>query len=264
MKPLFSEEGEAALAALVSQKALYAFDFDGTLSPIVPRPDDAAASAQTVARLSALADLVPVVVITGRSVTDLARRLPVAPRHVVGNHGAEGLPSSIVDPEAARVARDAHAALAKSWLSQWPAAIASLSDDPGIVVEDKTYSLSVHYRHARDPDAARDAVFAAAERLEPTPRRIGGKRVVNLLPADAADKGQALAALVAYEACDTAFFIGDDVTDDVAFAQAPPSWLTVRVGRDAQSAARFFVDDQPDVDRVLDRLVTLLRDRPAP
>ena len=252
MTPLFSPEGERAIAALARGRTLFGFDFDGTLAPIVARPDDAFASVATIDRLARLNARVPVVILTGRSVADVRRRLDFEPRHVVGNHGAEGLPG---DAAAATAERAVHERIAAGWRRQWADAIVAVGDDPGIVVEDKGASLSVHYRAAADPGAAERAVHAAAARLDPRPRLIGGKRVVNLLPEGAADKGRALDALVRFEGADTAFYIGDDTTDEVAFAQAPDHWMTVRIGPADASAARWSVDGQADIDRVLDRLL---------
>ena len=126
--------------------------------------------------------------------------------------------------------------------------------DDGIVVEAKNYSLSVHYRKASDHDAARRAIGAAVALLDPPPRVIGGKCVFNLMPAGAPDKGHALSVLVQHERCDAAFFIGDDVTDEAAFVEAPSSWVTVKVGN-GDSAARYRIDDQRDIDRCLEILV---------
>ena len=61
--------------------------------------------------------------------------------------------------------------------------------------------------------------------------------------------------LVRHERCDAAFFIGDDLTDEAAFADAPASWVTVKVGRDEDSAARYFIADQHDIDRCLELLL---------
>jgi trehalose 6-phosphate phosphatase len=86
---------------------------------------------------------------------------------------------------------------------------------------------------------------------------IAGKCVFNLLPDRAPDKGHALQALVEYERCAAAFFIGDDVTDEAAFVDAPPSWVTVRVGESDDSAARFFIADQDSIDRCLETLLAV-------
>ena len=252
MIDLFSRDGAVALAALARRRALYAFDFDGTLSPIVARPDDARAARSTVELLRTLGQRVPTVLLTGRGVDDLERRIDFEPRYRIGNHGAEGLPGGS-DEEALA----AHRAVVREWLSQWPAAIGHWNGDHAhLVVEPKTFSLSLHYRAAPDHEAARRAIDGAVRRLVPAPRVIGGKCVINLLPDGAPDKGVALAALVRFEKAEAAFFIGDDITDESVFAMAPESWVTVRVGRSDESAARYAIDDQGDIDRCLGSLIS--------
>ncbi len=91
MKHLFTPEGLEALAAVVRAEPLLAFDFDGTLAPIVEHPDDAAVGAAVAAPLAALAARLPVAIVTGRSIGDVTPRLGFAARWVIGNHGAEGL-----------------------------------------------------------------------------------------------------------------------------------------------------------------------------
>jgi trehalose 6-phosphate phosphatase len=249
---LFSPEGIAALDDLARRPSLYAFDFDGTLAPIVVQPDAARAPASTEALLAELTALAPTAVVTGRGVDDLKARLGAAPTYVVGNHGAEGLPGG-ASPDL-----EVHRAVVAQWLAQWRA---SGAEGAGIVVEPKAYSLSIHYRHAPDHDAAMRTIERAFATFDPAPRVIGGKCVFNLLPEGAPDKGSALVALVAASHCETAFFVGDDLTDEVAFANAPASWFTVRVGDVADSAARFFIADQSSMDRCLALVVERVRSR---
>ena len=253
MNDLFSADGLAALSRLSSLATLYAFDFDGTLAPIVEHPDDAAAAPRTVALLERLGALVPTALVTGRSADDLRRRIPFTPLHLIGNHGSEGLPDAWHAALADAVS--AHGEIVQRWLAQWPELIRS--DDPGIVVEPKRYSISLHYRQAADQDAAARSIGAAIARLDPPPCVIGGKCVFNLLPEGAPDKGSALRALVRFEDCEAAFFVGDDLTDEAAFENAPDSWVTVRVGPVAHSAARYSLSAQADIDRCLEQLVAL-------
>lgn len=259
MNHLFTPEGKAALERLARQRTLYGFDFDGTLAAIVARPDDAFASDVTERKLATLGALVPVAILTGRSIADMRQRIEFTPLHLIGNHGAEGLPSplhhSLANSLTANEGTPDHGSIAREWLRQWPAAIAARSDDPGIFVEDKTYSISIHYRLAVDREAAERAVAAAVATLLPAPRVIGGKCVFNLLPEGAPDKGNALATLVRFEHCDAAFYIGDDETDEAVFYGAPADWVTVHVGDSEDSAARFFVEHQREIDDCLDLLI---------
>src|SRR5436305_15193115 len=89
MRHLFTSEGEKALEAVMKLDPVLAFDFDGTLAPIVDRPDDAQVPAAVTLALAALALDLPVAIITGRSIADVRPRLGFAPRFVIGNHGGE-------------------------------------------------------------------------------------------------------------------------------------------------------------------------------
>src|SRR2546423_11602405 len=95
MRHLFQHAGRAALMEVLGARPLLAFDFDGTLAPIVARPDEARVARAVSDRLAQLTTLRPVAVITGRSVEDVAPRLGFVPQYIVGNHGAE-------DPEESR------------------------------------------------------------------------------------------------------------------------------------------------------------------
>ena len=118
MIDLFSTEGLEALARIARRTTLYAFDFDGTLAPIVERPDDARAAPSTIALLATLGTLVPTAILTGRSVDDLKQRLEFTPLHLVGNHGAEGVPTRCIDRSRTRSARRAATGIiARSWIA---------------------------------------------------------------------------------------------------------------------------------------------------
>ena len=164
---LFGDDGSNALATLTELRTLYAFDFDGTLAPIVERPDDARLSTITVALLRRLAALAPTAIVTGRGLDDIRPRLGFAPLHLIGNHGAEGVPVDAADGgSAARDDDAAHRRIVTAWLAQWPAALGTDGVDPGIVLEPKRYSLSVHYRASDDQSdgAGRDRLGDRAPR----------------------------------------------------------------------------------------------------
>src|SRR6185369_10159921 len=138
MRHLFTPDGERALAEVMQRHPVLAFDFDGTLAPIVARPDEAHVPQPVAHGLSQLAQQLPVAVVTGRSVADVRTRLGFAPRWVVGNHGAED--PDVGPPSAASQALDA--------LRHRIAAECEALVDAGVEVEDKQYSLALHYRLA--------------------------------------------------------------------------------------------------------------------
>jgi len=251
MKHLSSPEGQEALRTLSLTRALFAFDFDGTLAPIVSRPDAAHLSIGVQQQLTRLAQAALVAVISGRSLADLQARIPGEVRHSIGNHGSEGT-AEFVD-------RAAMQQVCRAWLAQLKQHLADLESDAGIIIEDKALTLSVHYRMAADHALAAHRLSALISRLVPAPRVIGGKLVFNLLPPNALTKFEALVDLAQREAAERILFVGDDETDELVFAQAPAHWTTVRVEPDSTSRACFFIDQQSDISGLLDHLLKLLQ-----
>lgn len=247
---LFGAEGLTAIHRLMSEKPLLAFDFDGTLAPIVARPDDARMSRAVSARLSRLAERLPVAIITGRAVDDLRSRLGFVPTEVMGSHGAEDAAQLGSEPAWAFEldAMRAELAARAEWLGQ-----------SGVTMEDKGLSLALHYRLAPRPAVAIEAIRQILDSLPTGLRSFSGKMVENIVPQDAPDKADAMLRLVRRHGATAAFFAGDDVNDEPVFEAAPPSWLTVRVGRDSPaSKARYFVDGPADMPRLLQAMLDCL------
>lgn len=243
MRPLAAEAGARAVAALARGRALVALDYDGTLAPIVVDRERAAMRARTAALLAQVAARYPTAVVSGRARADVAARVDgLGVRWVIGNHGLEPGPP-------ARLRRfEAEAGQARVLLE------AALSAEAGIDVEDKRYSLAVHYRRARDKGAARAAIAAAVAALPMAVRRVPGKDVVNVVPAGAPDKGDAVQRLSATARADRVLYVGDDDTDEDVFAH-PAGRLSVRIGRSRRSRARWYLRDQGEIDGLLAALV---------
>ena len=251
LRHLFSREGEDALAATLALRPLLAFDFDGTLAPIVARPEDARVPLPVARRLDRLARLLPVAIVSGRRVDDVRGRLSFEPHHIIGSHGAE----DPLDPEGA--AAPARLDAFRSRLHERAAEL----EGAGVVVEDKTHSLALHYRLARDRERARGLVDEMVAGLDADLHSFGGKMVMNVVAAGARDKADAVASLVERFGVRAAVFLGDDVNDEPVFARAEPDWLTIKVGRDdPTTAARFCIDGTGEIARLLDRMLALLGD----
>jgi len=250
-------DGLARIGAFLTNKTLLAFDIDGTLAPIVERPWDAVVPAEVQRGLGALAERATVAVITGRAIEDARPMLGFAPRYLVGNHGAEGVPG--FEDASAHCAR-----VCRAWLDQLSVPGEAWSDITGIVLEDKTYSLTFHFRHAANPGAAHRLLIGRAGMLLPMPTLLDGKSVLNLLPPGAPHKGQALSALLAQSHCDRALYVGDDASDEAVFRMRSPVVLSVRVERDRTSAANLYLRGQKDVARFVRELVRLLARAAAP
>jgi trehalose 6-phosphate phosphatase len=223
--------------------ALLAFDFDGTLAPIVETPAAAAMRPATRERLHALAKQRRVAIITGRALADIQPRLDGIPlAALVGNHGIEPSPQM---------------ASARETVAAWvPALLARTGALPGVVLEDKGQSLAVHYRHAASPVEARAAILDAVRSLGAGVRLVEGLEVVNLVPAGAPTKGDALLRLCREFEAGAVLYVGDEETDEDAFAVLDDAVsLGVRVGRNDRSRAPYFVHAQADVDTLLDVLL---------
>lgn len=244
MKHILASRNREVLARFASASVLLAFDFDGTLAPIVARRGDARMRRSTRALLARVARLYPCAVISGRAYADVAKRLTGAEvRLVIGNHGVE--PSARMRACARQVAR------------VLPRLCAALSASDGIDVEDKRYSIAIHYRKAPRRARAREAIGAVVADVAPGFRAVDGKCVVNLVPRNAPNKGDALLGLLRGRAR-RAVFVGDDVTDEDVFTLARgEDLLTIRVGASRTSSAQFFLKHQPEIDALLRALLDL-------
>jgi trehalose 6-phosphate phosphatase len=211
-----TEAGERGLAAVLADpaRALVAVDFDGTLAPIVERPEDSRPADGALDALRALVDRIgAVAVVTGRAALDVVRlgSLDTVPRlHVLGHYGLEQwadgeLSSPDPDPGVAAVRR------------RLPDLLATAPD--GVHVEDKGHSLVVHTRPAADPAAALDAI---TPRLADLARETGletvpGRYVVELRPPGI-DKGLAVRRIAGERDARAVVYLGDDLGDLTAFA----------------------------------------------
>lgn len=245
---LLSKEGRDALRALASRPMLYAFDFDGTLARISPDRDLVTVPRSIHAWLTELAKRVPCAVVSGRALSDLAPRVNGAVPHLIGNHGLE---SPYTTPESLVEAEDT----CKGWMTCLRTTLALPLKDNGVEVEDKQYSLTLHYRGSDEPARTRLALLLLLDQLDPAPRLIFGKASVNVLPPGKGGKGLAALALMVQLRRTGLFFIGDDETDEDVFALTEGLSMGVRVGRHAESRAQFYLKQQGEIEEVLRFLV---------
>jgi trehalose 6-phosphate phosphatase len=246
MKALLSAEGRAALATMMSGRPLLAFDFDGTLAPIVARPDEARVPLPVSRRLARLAKRVPLAVITGRAVDDVMPRLGFEAHFVIGNHGIEdptiGLGGRWVD------SLDPLREILQSRRQELASA--------HVVVEDKRHSIALHYRLAPDQSLARRCIRALLAKGAGDVEVQPGKCVVNVMAATAPDKGDALLSLAQRGGADGGLFIGDDVNDEAAFDKAPEGWVTARIGPPrARTHAAYHLESTSQLPTVLQYLL---------
>jgi trehalose 6-phosphate phosphatase len=187
-----------ALLARSPERSALVLDVDGTLAPIAPRPELAVVPDETRTELRRLAGrYLLVACVSGRGGEDAHRLVGVDGVEVVGNHGLE------LDPRAHELAAE----------------IARFRDVVGLPVEDKTLSLTYHFREAEDEIAARAELERVAERA----RADGldarwGRKVLEIRPPVEADKGTAVGTLLARFGARLGLYAGDDTTDLDGFA----------------------------------------------
>ncbi|HEX2253840.1 MAG TPA: trehalose-phosphatase [Thermoanaerobaculia bacterium] len=248
------------LARQIGGRRLVVFlDFDGTLSPIVENPEDAAILPASRAAVERLARRVPVVVVSGRGREDVAARVGLPGLVYAGSHGFDIAGPGVrheVGPELPPLI-----ARATERLEDELAAV------PGAQVEPKRYTVAVHYRRVAPGDeAAVEAAVDSVVAAHPELRRAGGKKVWEVRPRLDWDKGKALLYLL--DALDLAgpgvlpLYVGDDVTDEDAFralAERPGGGVGIRVADEpAQTAATWRLDSTGEVPELLERLLSLV------
>lgn len=249
MKYILDPEAHDDLLSFARATVLVAFDYDGTLAPIVSDPEKAELRATTRALLDQVTKLYPCAVISGRARSDTLQRLGnVQLWAASGNHGAETF--GITEDYERRV---------KDWAAIFRHRLGGL---PGVMIEDKGFSISVHYRNATDPEAALTAIEDVARGL-PNARVLGGKMVVNVVPDEAPHKGIALDCIRRWSGCDRAIYVGDDVTDEDAFDLPPEQVLAIRIGNSGMTKARYHLKSQTEIDRFLVELIKIRTTRLA-
>ena len=207
-----------ALARLreAPERAAILLDVDGTLAPIVDRPEDAAVPEETRALLGDLVSSYALVAaITGRPADTARAFVGVDGVEIVGSHGLE------LSPEA----------------DAWRARLAEFRTTVDWPVEDKGLGLSYHYRTHENPELARSELERVAERARAAGLRARfGRMVLELLPAIDAHKGTAVRALLAGSGLTRALFAGDDTTDVDAFGAVEELEVGVKVAVDSDEA----------------------------
>lgn len=248
MTGLFSPPGLFAVRSLAGVPSVLAFDLDGTLAPLVPCPGDAKVPEDTAARLKALSRRWPLGVITGRAIDDARDRLGFTPRYLFGNHGAER-----TDIAASPLLRRRLNAC-REHLHRYKAAMASRC----VVLEDKGLSLALHY--SLSPNIGKSRAWLD-ELIAPVTNGIHamhGHQVMNIMPQNAPDKGDALLEIMRDCGAVKALVVGDDVNDESAFDKAPADSVTVRIAASkVPTRARFRLSSQSQVDRLLCMLLAL-------
>jgi alpha,alpha-trehalase len=223
-------------------------DYDGTLTPIVERPEDALLPRQTRAAVARLAALHPVAILSGRDLPDVRALVGVDGIVYAGSHGFD-----IARADGLRHQRG------REFLAELDAAEQELRPlvevVPGARVERKAFAIAVHFRQVmeeRVPEVEDAVRRVAADR--PRLRTTGGKKILELRPGLEWDKGRALLWLLEVLRLDEPgvipVYVGDDETDEDAFRAVRDRGLGVVVRGEADerpTAARYALRDTTEV-----------------
>jgi len=243
---------------------LLLIDYDGTLTPIVDRPELANLPEDTRQLLQALArqQRLTLAVISGRALADLKNKVSVGGIIYAGNHGLEieGSGVSFINPLAEEIRPVL--SLVYQLLSQALGAIR------GVIVEDKGLTLSVHYRLVEEDKI--EEVKSIFERIVSSAKASGeiritsGKKVYEIRPAASWDKGKAIKLLMkrygkgGRKSRLLPIYLGDDLTDEDAFKviEKYGNGISVFVGDDKQdTVARYFLKSPAEVAKFLGLLL---------
>jgi trehalose 6-phosphate phosphatase len=220
-------------------------DFDGTLVDLAETPDSIRVPSSLPGLLGRLADVLEgrLAIVSGRAIADVERHVGVLPVALSGSHGVElRLPGC-----------DARPVVAPPSLSAAREAVARFAAAQGLLVEHKPAGIALHYRSAPEQETAVAAFMETLADQEGLQVQ-HGKRVVELLPSGV-DKGEAVRSLMREPQFARArpVFVGDDMTDEHAFAAAAAlGGGGVLVGEARKTAARWRLPGVADVSRWLE------------
>lgn len=245
---VLSTTGKHELSVFLQRsQTLLAFDFDGTLSPIVQDPDAARLDPKLLPLLSSLAERSQLCLITGRSLADIQPRVPHFIHEIIGNHGAEWAGVAFTE-RCKKLEADVQVT--------FEALKEILPPEPGLVVEKKNLSLSLHFRHVRDPAETEAVLRTCVSRAAADFRVIAGKSVLSLTPPGVPHKGDALLELMQKKGLTQALYVGDDVTDEDVFCLRAPHVFGIKIGAPDETLAQYYIHEQNQ----MGDLICLIRD----
>ncbi len=236
------------------------FDYDGTLTPIVARPERAYMSYETHELLRVLTRFYTIVVISGRTLEDVMARVDIEDIIYAGNHGMEIYSrwfTMIYDS----------GGTARILLRRLGDELGTIARRfKGAIVEDKGFTLSIHYRLV-DVREAKRLVADVMTLLKPFDQRgqirlTEGKKVLEVRPPATWNKGEAVRWLMERPLLKgtTPVYVGDDVTDIDAFRAIGSSGVSISVGR-MEDSARFYLKSQAEVKKLMNCLKELAERR---
>ena len=265
MQHLFQSWQEFSDACRKVSHVLLFCDYDGTLTPIVSRPELALLSEEVRDTLRVLAkqETVSVGIISGRSLSEIKAMVAVPGIYYAGNHGLE-----IEGPGLKYISREAE--IARTMITELAEKLAeALNCISGTIIEDKGLSLSVHYRLVKEGEEKAVAeIFRSITGAlldEGKVRITTGKKVFEVRPPINWNKGKAVEKITgeiktALNLKDSlSVYLGDDNTDEDAFKvlHRPEGWSIYVGGENPDSVAEYYLDSPAEAAEFLTRIRNL-------
>lgn len=252
---------EEIIRKLLGKRPVIFLDYDGTLTPIVDRPEDALLADSVRQTLRELAEHCIVAVISGRDLPDVRKLVDLENIYYAGSHGFD-----IAGPEGKRIEHQ----LGKDFLPVLDRAEKSLKDllgdkISGVQVERKKFSIAIHYRRVKEDRVAE--VEKAVDRVKKEHaglRQSSGKKIFELQPDIDWNKGKAILYLLEQLQMDDSgvlpIYVGDDTTDEDAFKVLGDRGLGFSVQRGKKAtAARYLLRNPAEVEQFLRALIPICR-----
>jgi len=226
-------------------------DFDGTLTPIVASPDMALLSTEIRELLLRLKEKTDIAVISGRGLRDIKERVGIPDIIYAGNHGAE-----IWDGRGVVVTQSESSdrGLIEDILGRLVSGVANI---PGVRIEDKGVTASIHYRQVRTANLAEffDVFFNTVKGHEDSLRITSGKKVLEIRPRDIWNKGDAVKWISeTLKPGKKVLYAGDDTTDEDAYDAVKGQGISVSIG--TSKKADYYLKNQAEMKGFLELLLT--------
>lgn len=238
---------------------VFFFDYDGTLAPIAPRPEEAVMPDNLRDMLQDLMGRMPVAIVSGRDLSDVRDVVGIGNLYYAGSHGFD-----IAGPKGMRMQHEeaeSHLPLLDELEQELQKGLQAVE---GAWVERKRYAVAVHYRAV--PQESTDDVSSAvrsAHQQHPELRLNEGKKIYEFQPDVAWNKGHAVHWLLERLDLDRPdvlpFYFGDDTTDEDAFEALKGRGVGIRVGSpDEPTAADYLLRDTNELGRFIEVLMDRL------
>ncbi len=224
-------------------------DYDGTLTPIVDSPDKAVLSEDIRSLILKLNEIIPIVIISGRTLDDIKERVKIKEMIYAGNHGAE-----IWDGKKLVVSPDLgdNKNILRKIIKELKNALSSVQ---GVIIEDKDITVSIHYRMVANRNTCRlfDTFWSIVDSYKGLFRITSGKKVFEIRPYGIWNKGDAVKWIWKnFGKKRVPIYIGDDITDEDAFRVIKGKGIGISIGMSNETD--YYLKTQEEIKKFLQLL----------